>query len=98
MYVLLFHLHTSGLIGPETWFTYFFFFYYPTTLLFHDVHGDLSSTVCFDLLNYCSQNILELLHKVDQSREHGVATNTSTSNRPLSSRVMDTESSDGDRK
>ncbi|KAL3018302.1 hypothetical protein AAZX31_05G021400 [Glycine max] len=41
-----------------------------------------------------SQNILELLHKVDQSREH-VATNTSTSNRPLSSRVMDTESSDG---
>ncbi|KAL2961143.1 hypothetical protein AAZX31_17G075100 [Glycine max] len=42
-----------------------------------------------------SQNILELLHKVDQSREHGVATNTSTSNRPLSSRVMDTESSDG---
>nr|KYP55456.1 hypothetical protein KK1_001668 [Cajanus cajan] len=42
-----------------------------------------------------SQNILELLHKVDQSREHGIATNTSTSNRPLSSRVMDTESSDG---
>ncbi|KAK7388882.1 hypothetical protein VNO78_23709 [Psophocarpus tetragonolobus] len=42
-----------------------------------------------------SQNILELLHKVDQSREHGLATNTSTSNRPLSSRVMDSESSDG---
>ncbi|CAJ1944179.1 unnamed protein product [Sphenostylis stenocarpa] len=42
-----------------------------------------------------SQNILELLHKVDQSREHGIATNTSTSNRPLSSRMMDTESSDG---
>ncbi|XP_047160660.1 uncharacterized protein LOC124830856 isoform X1 [Vigna umbellata] len=42
-----------------------------------------------------SQNILELLHKVDQSREHGIATNTSTSNRPLSSRVMDAESSDG---
>jgi len=32
---------------------------------------------------------------VDQSREHGIATNTSTSNRPLSSRVMDTEPSDG---
>ncbi|XP_057722743.1 uncharacterized protein LOC130936647 isoform X1 [Arachis stenosperma] len=42
-----------------------------------------------------SQNILELLHKVDQSREHGIATKTSTSNRHLSSRVPDTESSDG---
>ncbi|XP_004508686.1 uncharacterized protein [Cicer arietinum] len=42
-----------------------------------------------------SQNILELLHKVDQSREHGIATNTSTSNSHLSSRVMDNESSDG---
>ncbi|XP_050870897.1 uncharacterized protein LOC127073740 isoform X3 [Lathyrus oleraceus] len=42
-----------------------------------------------------SQNILELLHKVDQSREHGFATNTSTSNCHLSSRVMDTESPNG---
>ncbi|KAK2411411.1 dentin sialophosphoprotein [Trifolium repens] len=42
-----------------------------------------------------SQNILELLHKVDQSREHGIATNTSTSNCHLSSRVMDTEPSNG---
>ncbi|CAI8610120.1 unnamed protein product [Vicia faba] len=42
-----------------------------------------------------SHNILELLHKVDQSREHGFATNTSTSNCHLSSRVMDTESSNG---
>lgn len=32
---------------------------------------------------------------MDQSGEHGIATNTSTSNRHLSSRVPDTESSDG---
>ncbi|KAE9601922.1 hypothetical protein Lal_00041006 [Lupinus albus] len=42
-----------------------------------------------------SQNILELLHKVDQSGEHGIATKTSTSNRHLSSRVPDTKPSDG---
>ncbi|CAL0307187.1 unnamed protein product [Lupinus luteus] len=42
-----------------------------------------------------SQNILELLHKVDQSGEHGIATNTSTSNRHFSSRVPNTKSSDG---
>ncbi|KAF1875956.1 hypothetical protein Lal_00006587 [Lupinus albus] len=41
-----------------------------------------------------SQNILELLHKVDQSGEHGIPSNTSTSNRHFSSRVPDTKSSD----
>ncbi|KAJ1421832.1 hypothetical protein SESBI_13470 [Sesbania bispinosa] len=33
--------------------------------------------------------------ETEKSREHGIATNTSTSNCHLSSRVMDTESSDG---
>ncbi|OIV99976.1 hypothetical protein TanjilG_26314 [Lupinus angustifolius] len=42
-----------------------------------------------------SQNILELLHKVDQSGEHGIPSNTSISNRHFSSRVPDTKSSDG---
>ncbi|KAF1867548.1 hypothetical protein Lal_00049977 [Lupinus albus] len=42
-----------------------------------------------------SQNILELLHKVDQSGEHGIATNTSTSNHHFSSRVPNTKSCDG---
>ncbi|KAJ1438887.1 hypothetical protein SESBI_02658 [Sesbania bispinosa] len=64
--------------------------------------GHISKTLTPSVGNYAlnksaspSQNILELLHKVDQSREHGIATNTSTSNCHLSSRVMDTESSDG---
>ncbi|OIW19655.1 hypothetical protein TanjilG_18465 [Lupinus angustifolius] len=42
-----------------------------------------------------SQNILELLHKVDQSGEHDIATKTTTSNRHLSSRVPNTKPSDG---
>lgn len=49
----------------------------------------------FIFKNDCSQNILELLHKVDQSREHGIATNTRSTNRHLSSRVPEAEASDG---
>ncbi|XP_052875134.1 uncharacterized protein LOC108456572 isoform X2 [Gossypium arboreum] len=42
-----------------------------------------------------SQNMLELLPKTDQPREHGTATHLSPSERNLSSEMPDTETSDG---
>ncbi|KAK8557501.1 hypothetical protein V6N13_013771 [Hibiscus sabdariffa] len=42
-----------------------------------------------------SQNMLELLPKFDQPREHGTATHLSSSERNLSSEMPDTETSDG---
>ncbi|KAH1089097.1 hypothetical protein J1N35_016354 [Gossypium stocksii] len=42
-----------------------------------------------------SQNMLELLPKTDQPREHGTATRLSPSERNLSSEMPDTETSDG---
>ncbi|OMO51630.1 hypothetical protein COLO4_37591 [Corchorus olitorius] len=42
-----------------------------------------------------SQNMLELLQKVDQPREHGTATHLSSSERNQSSEMPDTETSDG---
>ncbi|KAJ7956456.1 putative Dentin sialophosphoprotein-like protein [Quillaja saponaria] len=42
-----------------------------------------------------SQNMLELLHKVDQSRQHGIETHVSSSGGNPSSRIPQTETFDG---
>ncbi|KAK9278620.1 hypothetical protein L1049_028193 [Liquidambar formosana] len=44
---------------------------------------------------HSSHNMLELLHKVDQSREHGTATHLSPSDRNPSSEMAEGETSDG---
>lgn len=46
-------------------------------------------------VTHSSQNMLELLHKVDQSREHGTATHLSSSDHNPSSDIPEGETSDG---
>ncbi|KAA3454408.1 Regulatory E2 [Gossypium australe] len=47
------------------------------------------------ITKFRSQNMLELLPKTDQPKEHGIATRLSPSERNLSSEMPDTETSDG---